>query len=88
MMKAIPYVLLLPLALIVLLTQCEIEPGHVNIPDDAFLTALIELGVDTNEDGTISPAEAEAITSLDVSGVAFEEGSILDMTGIEAFIKC
>jgi hypothetical protein len=27
-------------------------------------------------------------SNLDVSGVAFEEGSISDMTGIEAFINC
>ena len=81
-MKAIPYILLLPLALIVLLTQCEKEPELVNILDDAFLNALIELGVDTNGDGIISPAEAEVVRSLDVS-----EHSISDMSGIEAFVN-
>lgn len=67
----------------VLLSQCkkEIEPNVVTIPDDNFLNALIELGVDTNGDGIISPAEAEVITFLDVRGY-----SISDMTGIEAFV--
>ena len=81
-MKFRSLLLFLPLALIVLFTQCEKEPGHVNIPDDAFLNALIELGVDTNGDGIVSPAEAEVITYLDVSG----EG-ISEMTGIEAFVN-
>ena len=82
MMKTIPYLLILPLTLILLLTQCEKDPEPFNIPDDAFLTALIEEGVDTNGDGEISPAEAEVITYLDVR---FD--SISDMTGIEAFIN-
>ncbi len=83
MMKAIPYVLLLALA--VLFTQCKKEPEpdpepEVSIPDNNFLNALIEQGIDTNEDGLISNAEAEAITSLSVSN-----RSISDMMGIEAF---
>jgi Leucine-rich repeat (LRR) protein len=82
MMKAIPYILLLPLALIVLFTQCEKEPDHVSITDDAFLNALIEEGVDTNGDGIISLAEAEAVISLDV----YRE-NISDLTGIELFVN-
>ena len=87
MMKTIPYVLLLPLALIVLFTQCEKEPDFdpyepVDTPDHAFLNALIEEGVDTNGDGEISMGEAAAITSLDIS-----EDSISDMTGIEKFVN-
>ena len=54
----------------------------VNIPDTAFLYALIEEGVDTNGDSLISYDEAEAVTSLDVS-----ERGIIDMTGIEAFVN-
>jgi Leucine-rich repeat (LRR) protein len=81
-MKEIPYVLLLPLALIILFTQCEKGTYHVNIPNDAFLAALIELGIDTNRDGFISINEAEAITILDVS-----YKDISDMTGIEAYIN-
>ena len=65
-MKTIPYVLLLTLALIVLFTHCEKDPEPVNFPDDAFLNALIEEGVDKNGDGKISHAEAEVVRSLDV----------------------
>ncbi len=54
---------------------------NVEIPDTAFLYALIDEGVDTNADSLISNAEAEAIISLDVT-----EREIDDMTGIEAFI--
>ena len=78
-MKAILHLLLLPLALIVLFTQCEKdEPNpQVTIPDNNFLNALIELGIDTDGDGQISHVEAEVVISLDV-----DEDSISDMTGI------
>jgi Leucine-rich repeat (LRR) protein len=55
---------------------------NVNIPGEFFKSALISAGVDTNEDLEISPAEAEAITFLDVTNK-----NISDMTGIEAFIN-
>jgi len=55
---------------------------NVPIPDTAFLAALIEKGVDTNEDGLISYEEAEAVNILHVS-----EKDISDLTGIEAFIS-
>jgi N-acetylneuraminic acid mutarotase len=67
------------------LTRVEvftIGDRSVTIPDTAFLYALIEEGVDTNEDSLISYAEAEAILSLDV-----RESGISDMTGMEAFIN-
>jgi len=38
----------------------------VSIPDTAFLYALIDEGVDTNEDSLISYEEAEAIVSFGV----------------------
>ncbi|MFC2081077.1 T9SS type A sorting domain-containing protein [Bacteroidota bacterium] len=38
--------------------------GFVHIPDTLFLADLIEEGVDTDEDGQISYAEAEAVTKL------------------------
>jgi len=53
---------------------------NVNIPDKAFLHALIEEGIDTNGDGLISYTEAHAVNHLDVS-----EKEISELTGIEAF---
>ena len=80
--KTILKIVTLQLTLIII-CQCkkEVEP-RVTIPDDNFLKALIEQGVDTNGNGIISFSEAEVITFLDVS-----EDSISDMTGIEAFIN-
>jgi Leucine-rich repeat (LRR) protein len=74
---------------VVLLSQCKKDETNpeVKIPDNNFLNALIELGVDTNGDGIISPAEAEAITYLDVSGTYETPGKIENLTGIEAFIN-
>lgn len=66
----------------ILLAAFPLFSQNVNIPDANFLAALIEEGVDTNEDGQISYAEAEAINSLNVSGK-----SISDITGIEAFVN-
>ena len=83
-MNAIFRVFLLLLALTSLLTLCDIlkpEPD-INIPDEAFLNALIDLGIDRNGDGAISPREAEEIPHIDVS-----ERGISDMTGIEAFVN-
>jgi hypothetical protein len=92
-MKAIFQLRLLPLALIVLFTQCDkINPNDpIEIPDQAFLAALLEPAedgygneyiVDTNGDGEISYAEAEAITRLNVG-----DKGISDLSGIEAFIN-
>jgi len=83
-MKATFKILLLLCLGCVFFTQCEKETGIelIDIPDNAFLTALIELGVDSDGDGKISPAEAEAITYLDV-----RQKSISDLTGIEAFVN-
>ena len=74
-MKAIIKVLLFVLA-VVLLCQCkkEIEPKTVTIPDNNFLNALIEPGVDTNGDGIISHIEAIIRTSLDVRGKSISWG--------------
>jgi hypothetical protein len=67
---------------------------NVNIPDTAFLFTLINVGVDTNGDSLISYDEAEAVSSLDVSGIRFCDkfgcipyGNISDLTGIEAFVN-
>jgi len=71
------------IASIVIVTMTYMSNAqNVNIPDTAFLHALIEYGVDINGDGLISYTEAEAVNGLDVS-----ENSITNMTGIEAFVN-
>ena len=84
MMKTIPYVLLLPLALIVLFTQCKKDPEIelVDIPSPTLLNALIDVGVDIDGDGAISKSEADSVLILD-----FTHKGISDMTGIEVFIN-
>jgi hypothetical protein len=86
-MKAIIKAMLFIVTL-ALLCRCDnSDPDpNINIPDNNFLNALIELGVDTNGDYIISVAEAEAVTSMDVSDWSGER-SISDMTGIEAFVN-
>ncbi len=61
----------------------------VSIPDTAFLYALIEEGVDTNEDSLISQLEADAVMGLHI-GVepiqwGFDHGKIKSLAGIEWF---
>jgi len=68
-----------------ILIQCERDPDPddpVDIPDSAFLDAIIECGVDGNNDGEISYREAEAVTQLDV-----KDDGIQNMAGIEAFVN-
>ena len=59
-MKAFLRVFVVIFSLALLFTQCDKDDpiNSVDIPDDAFLNALIEEGVDANGDGEISPAEA------------------------------
>ena len=64
-MKTVLYNVLFIFIVPILFTQCEKEPDpKITIPDDNFLNALIEFGVDANGDSIISPAEAEIITYL------------------------
>ena len=71
------------------------EEQPVSIPDTVFLYALIDEGVDTNGDSLISSGEAEAVTSLDVSGKQICNGDscwsdgrqIASLEGIEAFVN-
>lgn len=70
---------------------------NVHIPDEAFLYALLELGVDTDGNTIISYEEAEVVSSLDFSRnhqdiplsplcIGKSDG-IINLTGIEAFIN-
>lgn len=54
----------------------------VDIPDANFKAALINLNVDTNEDGEIQVSEALIATSLNLSN-----SNISDLTGIESFVN-
>ncbi len=76
--------LLLFILTIVIFSQCEKDTPDpkVSIPDYNFLNALIDLGIDTNGDSAISKAEAISVKKL-----LLKEKDILDLTGIEAFIK-
>lgn len=62
-----------------LLNQCE-KYKSARIKDYNFLSAVIELGYDTDGYWEISQLESEAIRSLDVSGRC-----ISDITGINEF---
>ena len=84
--------------MVLIISTCEKKddgpnPGDiVSIPDPAFLSALINEGIDTNGDSLISYAEAEAVDTLDVQGDRPEMFEIIsyhisDMTGIQAFIN-
>jgi len=82
-MKPILKVLLF-LFVVVLLDQCERDEPNpkVNIPDENFLNALIEQGVDINGDSIINHTEAEAINCLWIINL-----NINDLKGIEAFVN-
>ncbi len=72
-----------------LLGAFPLHSQFVTIPDAAFLSALIEEGVDKNGDSLISTEEAELITYLDIAGNWDEgkPGEIKDLKGIEVFVN-
>lgn len=67
---------------IIFFSCLHLFPQQINIPDQCFVNALIEDGVDSNGDGLISHAEAEAVESL-----YFWSECITDLKGIEAFVN-
>ena len=80
-MKALAFSFLL------LTTLAGLTSAHnVEIPDTAFLYALIDVGVDTDGDSLISHAEAEAITYLNI-GDFFKWYGIRNLDGIEVFVN-
>ena len=81
MMKTVLRLLVVLLPAAVIFISCKKAPDPISIPDDNFLQALKEQGVDTNGDGLISNSEAEDVTELDVTN-----WDIQDLSGIESFI--
>lgn len=74
----------------------------IDFPDEQFLDALIEAGVDTNGDGYITITEAKAVISLELTGIEYTwcHGNIFyptcetellrdisDISGIDRFIN-
>jgi Leucine-rich repeat (LRR) protein len=78
-MKTICRILLITL-IPSIFNRCKKVNDIIEISDSNFLNALIELGVDSNADGLLSPAEAEAVTVLNL-----DIKTISDLTGIGAF---
>ncbi len=70
------------LLLFILFTSLLSYSQTVTIPDANFKAALIEIGVDTNNDGEIQVSEAEAVTEINVSNK-----NISSLEGISNFIN-
>ena len=62
-------------------SQCE-KYSSVRIIDENFLEALVEQGVDSDRDGTISFQEAANTKTLNIYNY-----DIFDLTGIESFVN-
>lgn len=75
--------LLLSVVIILVITGNSAKAQNVNIPDTAFLTALLNNpAINTNADGFIQVSEAASYAGIiDVSNLG-----ISDLTGIEAFV--
>ncbi|MBC8485652.1 MAG: hypothetical protein H8D45_06385, partial [Bacteroidetes bacterium] len=74
----------LHLILITILISLLSQGQTVYIPDASFKAILIELGIDSNNNGEIEYSEAEIVTELPL----FSWTEIIsDLTGIEAFIN-
>lgn len=68
--------------LLFLLFSTVFHAQVVNIPDINFKNALIDEGVDTNNDGEIQVSEAEAVINLNVNG-----RDISSLEGIGSFVN-
>jgi len=70
------------LSVIVILTwSCE-RHDSIEVNDNNFSKSLLEQGIDKDGDGKINPDEAASVVSLHL-----DNGTISDLTGIEAFIN-
>ena len=64
----------------------KMHAQNVTIPDANFKNALVELGVDTNEDNEIQVNEAADYTGV-AGSMSLSNRNISDITGIEAFVN-
>lgn len=78
-MKMLQRLISITLLLTLLLISCE-KNNDPEFPDSNLYQALLEKGMETNNDGIISKYEAEYITLLNLS-----EYDISDLSGIELF---
>ena len=92
-MKSVLKAIFITISLGLIFTRCEKASNKpVDIPDQAFLEALIDLGVDANGDGFISYDEAEEEYYLSINGefgtfdfICLSRVGIKSLKGIEAF---
>lgn len=66
--------------LLLLIIGFSINAQTINIPDPAFKAFLIDIGVDTNNDGEIQVSEAQAKTQLNIFS-----STISSLEGIQSF---
>jgi len=87
-MKKIITTLSILTIVLVMLSRCEKDDfsfypkDNFYIADSSFLNALIEAGIDKNDDGKISFEEAEGVKVLNIHG-----RKITFLAGIEMFIN-
>lgn len=94
-MKSVLKTIFITISLGLIFTRCEKASNKpVDIPDQAFLDALIDQEVDANGDGSISYGEAEEVSYLSIKGefgtfdlVCLSRIGIKSLKGIEAFIN-
>ena len=67
------------LVAVVFFSQCQKEETFIDI-SPSFLNALIQVGIDTDEDGKISLSEARAVSKLEIINEP-----VTDLTGIQSF---
>ena len=76
------------LLIFALFSSCRKAPEEiiVDIPDNKFLAALIEYGIDTDGDGAISNTEAGSVIVLELEGTFYNTKGIETFVNLEKFI--